>query len=78
MTRIVIIGAGAADVAAQLDALGLATINTRVAFQSFATALADPELNVRLAEVIDAHMKRGGAPAFGSNRPYLKKKKGRS
>jgi len=78
MTRILVIGDGDANVAAQLDALGLATINTREAFRSFTAALADPDLNIRLAQVIDAHMQRGGAPAFGGNRPYLKKKKGRS
>lgn len=78
MTRVMIIGDGAADLAAELEAMGVATISTREAFQSFATALADPELNMRLAEVIDAHMQRGGAPKYGSPRPYLKKKKGRS
>ena len=73
-----IIGAGALDLTAELEALGVAAISTREAFQSFATALADPDLNRRLAEVIDAHIQRGGAPAYGSPRPYLKKKKGRS
>jgi HEAT repeat protein len=78
MTGIVVIGSGAVEVAAQLDALGLATIGTREAFQSLITALADPELDIRLAEVIDAHMRSAGAPKFGGERPYLKKKKGRS
>ena len=78
MKRVMIIGDGAADLAVELEALGVATISSREAFQSFATALADPELNGQLAEVIDAHMQRGGAPVYGSDRPYLKKKKGRS
>lgn len=78
VNRIVVIGDGAADIANELGALSLSAITTHQEFQIFASALADPELNMRLAEVIDAHMKRGGAPQFGNDRPYLKKKKGRS
>lgn len=78
MSRVVVIGESDIDLAAKLEALGVATISTRMVFQSLANALADPDLNIRLNEIVYAHMRRGGAPKFGSDRPYLKKKKGRS
>lgn len=78
MTRIVVIGSGAGDIAAQLNALGLSAITTRQEFQSFASVLADPDLNMRLNAIVTAHMQRAGVPAYGGDRAYLKKKKGRS
>jgi hypothetical protein len=70
MTRILVIGTGAADVAAQLDALGLATISTARAFRELV------ELMPQVIGVPVLHT--APAPAFGGDRPYLKKKKGRS
>jgi hypothetical protein len=70
MTRVIIFGAGAADLAIQLESLGLTTITTVQAFRDLAE---------RIPVGIEVLTQGPPAPAkFGGDRPYLKRKKGRS
>lgn len=70
MRRVVIVGDGTGDVAAALAELGLATVVTVAQFH---------ELACSVSVVVDAPARlRPSVSKFGSDRPYLKKKKGRS
>lgn len=57
----------------ELAALELRAINSAAKFRELACAMAKFETAPLVLPV-----QRAGAPAFGSQRPYLKKKKGRS
>ncbi|TYQ19854.1 UNVERIFIED_ORG: hypothetical protein JN05_01222 [Zoogloea ramigera] len=58
---------------AELAALELSAINSAAKFRDLAAAMAKFQV-----APVEFPMQRAGAPAFGSARPYLKKKKGRS
>lgn len=58
---------------AELGALELSAINSAAKFRDLAAAMAKCQV-----APVEFTMQRAGAPAFGSARPYLKKKKGRS
>jgi hypothetical protein len=65
VTRIVVIGTGAADVAAQLDALGLSAVRTAADFRELAESMP---VTMELPA-----LRLPPAPAFGSDRPQLEK-----
>lgn len=70
MRRVVIVGDGTGDVAAALAELGLATVVTVAQFREMACSLPTvTDTPTRL---------QPAARKFGSDHPYLKKKKGRS
>ena len=58
---------------AALAALELASIDSAAKFRDLAAAMAKYQV-----APLDLPVQRAGTPAFGSPRPYLKKKKGRS
>ena len=67
--RVVIESANQAEIDAAIAALGLAAIKTVEQYREVVLAMG-------AIDVPTPHMPP--APAFGGNRPYLKKKKGRS
>ena len=73
MRRVMIIGGGCdgAAIAAMLTALGLESVRTAQDFRELACSMSTIEPTA-------PHLERAPAPKFGDDRPYLKKKKGRS
>jgi hypothetical protein len=82
MTRVVLIGDDIAALHAAFEALGVATVDAyrAIAVQMDSTRLAAEELGAALAKFgsLQIAAEPRSKPAFGSDRPYFKKKKGRS
>lgn len=76
MTRILLIGSSDA-LAVELARLGLDVIGSAQDFRAFADGMAGAATAMELCALPDLPDPRG-APPFGSPRPYLKRKKGRS
>lgn len=71
--RVMIIGGGCdgAAIAAMLTALGLESVRTVQDFRELTCSMSP-------IEPMAPRLERPPAPKFGDDRPYLKKKKGRS
>lgn len=82
MTRILVIGVGAAltaqalaDLAREAEKVNLVLAD---AGRQIAATLAAVDLQRHVALQMNAHIEPRPAPKFGGDRPYLKRKKGRS
>lgn len=82
MTRVVSLGDDIATLDAAFKALGAASVEAyrTIAVQMSSTRMAAEELHAALMRFSAVRLaaEPRAKPAFGSDRPYLKKKKGRS
>lgn len=82
MRRVLIVGDNIAALNAAFAALGVASVKAyrTIVVQMDFTRLAAEDLSVAMMKLCSAQSAPGQSskPAFGGNRPYLKKKKGRS